>query len=342
MRRATSRTISALIFIPVLISFGFIWTHAAYGEDGCRRDADGSLRYTVLFRQDSSDGLWDDGFQSHNDAVLDRILRLRRLWPDIDAVRFLFVARRSPTCVVDENCNPHRLLFERFRAISRKMAELAEQTAGPAPRLAIDIAFADELGQRLSLPPLPPRADGVVLRIKLEPSEMLSDECFGRIRVWDPDLPRIIGAQPERAVLPVPAGKPLLFGQCAKLRLDSRGRETVEVFWGNGAGAYRRAKPELQSGRAIPVPAQHQTLYLVRRSKLNAPAWRQFYSRLGSSFRRPETVPPSLRFHQGRGQSKDIGDHGEFLQGTPVTRERPTAEERLTICHYMFETHIMQ
>jgi len=335
MRRATSRTISALAIIMILISFGFVLSHPAQGEDSCGKQSY-PHRYTVFFRKVSSDGLWGGRFQAHNDAVLTRILHLRRMWPDIDAVRFMFVARRSPTCAADKNCNPHRLLFERFRAISRKMAELAERTPGPAPRLPIDIAFTDELGQRLSLASVPAEADGVELRLKLDQSEMPSDQCLGRIRVWDPDLPRIIGAQPERAVLPVPAGKPLLFGQCAKLRLDSRGRETVEVFWGNGAGAYRRAKPELQSGRAIPVPAQHQTLYLVRRSKLNAPAWRQFYSRLGSSFRRPETVPPSLRFHQGRGQSKDIGDHGEFLPDGGVTRERPPPEGDIGLCHFTF------
>jgi hypothetical protein len=341
MRRATSRTISALALISVLISLGFVLAYPAYGEDSCGEQTY-SHRYTVFFRKDSSDGLWGGRFQAHNDAVLTRILRLRRLWPDIDAVRFLFVARRSPTCAADKNCNPHRLLFERFRAISRKMAELAEQTAGPAPRLAIDIAFADELGQRLSLASMPAEADGVVLRLKPEQSEMPSDGCFGRIQVWDPALPRTIGAPPERPVLPVPADQPVQFGQCAKLRLDPRWRDAVSAFWGNGSGAYRQAEPGLLSGRVVPLPDDRQTLYLLSRLRLSAPAWRRFYSRLSPSFRRPETLPPSLRFLQGRGQSKDIGDHGEFLQGTPVTRERPTTEEGLKICYYMFSPRIIR
>jgi len=335
MRRAKSRTISALVLISLLISLGFVLAYPASGEESCRGKT-APHRYTVFFRTNSSDGLWGGRFQAHNDAVLTRILDLRRLWPDIDAVRFMFVARRSQTCGPETNCNSHRLLFERVRAISRKMAELAERAGRPAPTLPIDIAFANEVGQRLSTSFLPAGADGVVLRIKLERSEIPSGECFGRIRVWDPALPRTIGAQPERPVLPVPAGEPVQLGQCAKLRLDSRWRDAVMAFWGNGSGAYRQAEPELLSGHVVPVPDDRQALYLLSRLRLSAPAWRRFYSQLSPSFRRPESVPPPLRSRKGRDRSKGLGDHGEFLPDGGVTRPRPSPEGYTGLCRFTF------
>jgi len=336
MQRQKSRKLSAVAHLLVLFAIVLGAVKAA-AADNCVADAKNDHRYTVFFQKDSSDGLWDGAFMGHNEAVLKRIIHLRQLWPDPDRVRFLFISHRSPSCRRAADCNPHRLLFERFRAISRKMAEVTERLNITAPELAIDIAFRDELGRRFSLPSSPTDADGVTLGIKLERIADAKGTCSGGVRVWDPLLPQIVGAVPGRPVLPLPSKNPVQLSACAKLRSAPHLQNSVIAFWGDGAGAYRRASPRLLAGRVVPAPRQRQTLYLTSRSRLARPAWRRFYAQLTPSFRRPTRLPTSLRSDKQRpGRDKGIGDHGEWYPNDGSLRPERRSDDDMGLCRFTF------
>lgn len=302
----------------------------------CPGAAQGGDRFRILFPANSSDGLWRGALQADNTAALKRIADLRQFWSQSDHVRFIFVAERPAECRRASRCNTGRLLWERVRAIGQRLEELAQAAGQPPAFKLLDMAFADEFADPIKIPPAPDGTDAVYLYL-MAGKAVPPANCIGQVLIWDPALPAIIGQSQENPALPMPSDRPLSLGPCMRFRVSKGAFEAI-IFWGDGSGAYRRAKPALLNGRVMPAPRGRETLYLVfSHGEGDQKAWRSFLSDLTPVYKRPVHAPPLLaKKHDPAHQSKGVGDYGEQISADDLARPKRLRKRGVRLCRFHF------